>query len=113
MHIKLVNGNHSLNVLAMCNMESSISFVDNTILSTLQLQGRKASLSVAGIHESQDVKTEIVPIATVQIYIHEKLKLSHQIVDLQGLKDRNPHLKNSPKQLQSKRSSSSSWARLL
>ena len=93
--IKLVNGNHSLGILAMCDTGSSISFVDKSIVSTLQLQGRKASLSVSGIHGSQDVKTEIVPIAvsahkksrpltTVQFYVHEKLKLGDQIVDLQG-----------------------------
>ena len=35
---------------------------------------------------------------TVLFYIHEKLKLGDQIVDLQGLKDRYPHLKNLPNQ---------------
>ena len=58
---KLVYGNHSLSVLAMCNTESSISFVDRSLVSTLQLQDRKASLSAAGIHVLQEVKTEIVP----------------------------------------------------
>ena len=78
-------------------------------MSKLQLQIRKASLSVAGIHGSQDVKTEIVPIAvsayeksrpltTVQFYVHEKLKLGDQIVELQELKDRYPHLRNLPNQ---------------
>ena len=103
--IKLVNGNHSLSVLAICGTVSSISFVDKSILSTLQLQSRKASLSVAGIHGSQYFKTEIVPIAlsaqeksqsmaTVQLYVHEKMNSVDQIIDLQGLKDRYPHLKN-------------------
>ena len=107
--VKLVNGNHSLSVLAMCDTGCSISFADKSIVSTLQLQGQKASLSVAGIHGSKDVKTEIVPIAvsayeksrlmtTVQFYVHEKLKLGDQIVDLQGVKDRYPHLKDLPNQ---------------
>ena len=93
----------------MCDSGSSISFVDKSVVSTLQLQGRKASLSAAGIHGSQDVKTEIVPIAasaheksrpltTVQFYVHEKLKLGDQIVELQELKDRYPHLRNLPDQ---------------
>ena len=94
MRIKLVNGNHSLSVLAMCDKGSSISFVDKSIVSTLQLQGRKASFTVAGIHGSQDVKTEIVvpiavsaheqsrPLTTVQFYVHDKLKLGDQNVDL-------------------------------
>ena len=30
----------------------------------------------------------------MQFYVHEKLKLCDQIVDLQGLKDRYPHLRN-------------------
>ena len=105
--IILVNGNHNLRVLAMCDTGSSIWFVDKSIVSTLQLQGQKASLTVARIHRSQDVKTERVPIAvsahekyqpltTVQFYVHEQLKLGNQIVDLQGLKDRYPHLKNKP-----------------
>ena len=107
--VKLVDGNHSLSVLAISDRESSISFVDKSIVSTLQLQGRKGSFSIAGIHGSQAVKTEIVPIAvsahkksqpltTVQFYVHDKLKLGDQIVDLQGLKDRYPHLRNLPNQ---------------
>ena len=107
--IKLTNRDLSLNVLAMCDSGSSISFVDKSVVSKLQLQGRKAALSVAGIHGSQDVKTEIVPIAvsaheksrpltTVQFYVHEKLKLGDQIVELQELKDRYPHLRNLPDQ---------------
>ena len=67
--IKLRNRDLSLNVLAMCDSGSPISFVDKSVVSKLQLQGRKASLSVAGIHGSQDVKTEIVPIA---VSAHEK-----------------------------------------
>ena len=60
------------------------------MVSKFQIQGRKTSLSIAGIHGSQDVKTEIVPIAvsahekskrsaTVQFYLHEKLMLGDQI----------------------------------
>ena len=109
MRIKLVNGNHGLSVLAMCDTGSSISFVDKSIVSIPQLQCRNASLSVAGIHGSQDVKTEIVPIAvsaheksgpiaTVQFYVNEKLKLDDQIVDPHGLKYCYPHLRNLPNQ---------------
>ena len=93
----------------MCDSGSSISFVDKSVVPKLQLQGRKAALSVAGIHGSQDVKTEIVPIAvsaheksrpltTVPFYVHEKLKLGDQIVELQELKDRYPHQRNLPDQ---------------
>ena len=93
----------------MCNTGSSISFVEKSTVSTLQLQGRKASLSVAGVHGSQDVKREIVaiavsaheksrPLTTVQFYVNEKLKLVDRIVGLQGLKGRYPHLKNLPNQ---------------
>ena len=93
----------------MCDSGSSISFVDKSVVSKLQLQGQKASLSVAGIHGSQDVKTEIVPIAvsahetsrpltTVKFYVHEKLKLGDQIVEQQEFKDHYPYLRNLPKQ---------------
>ena len=107
--VKLTNRELSLNLLAMCDSGTSISFVDKSVVSKLQFQGRKASLSVAGIHGSQDVKTEKVPIAvsaheksqpmtTVQFYVHEKQKLGDQIVELQELKDRYPHLRNLPNQ---------------
>ena len=57
------------------------------------MQGREASLSVAGIHGSEDVTTEIVqiavsaadktrPLSTVQIYVHKSLKLVNQNFDL-------------------------------
>ena len=68
--IKLKNKDLSLNVLAMCDSGSSILFVDKSVVS--KLQGRKAYLSVAGINGSQDVKTEIVPIAVSD---HEKSEL--------------------------------------
>ena len=45
--IKLVTGNQSLNVLVMFERGSSIFFVDKSIVSSLQLQGQKASLSAA------------------------------------------------------------------
>ena len=38
---KLVNRNHSLSVLAMCDTESSVSFVDKLIVSTLLLQDQE------------------------------------------------------------------------
>ena len=93
--IKLVNGNHSLSVLAICDTGSSISFVEKSVVSALQLQGRKASLSISGIHISQDVNNEIVPIAfsaheksrlltSVEFYVNAKLKFGYQIVDMQG-----------------------------
>ena len=93
----------------MCNTGSSISFVDNSIVPTLHLKGRKTSLSVAGIHGSQYVKTEIVliavsankksqPMTILQFKVHEKVKLGDQIVDLQGWKDQYPHLRNFPSQ---------------
>ena len=107
--IKLTNRDLSLNVLAICDSGSSISFVDKLVVSKLQLHCQKASLSVAGIHGSQHVKTEIVPIAvsaheksrpltTVQFYVNEKMKLGDQIVELQEFKDRYSHLRNLPNQ---------------
>ena len=38
------------------------------------------------------------PLTTVQFYVHEKLKLGDQIVELQEFKDRYPHLRNLPNQ---------------
>ena len=107
--IILMNGYHNLSVLAICDLGSSSSSVEKSIVSTLQLKGRKESFSVAGILGSQDVQTEIVPITvsaheksrpltTVQFCVQEKLKFGNQILDLQGLKDRYPHLKNFPNQ---------------
>ena len=109
MQIKLTNRDLNLNVLAICNSGSSNSFVDKSVVHTLQLQGRKSSLLVAGIHGYQDVKTETVeiavsaheksrPLTTVHFYVHEKLKLGDHIVDLQELKDRYQVLRNLPTQ---------------
>ena len=49
-------------------------------------------VSVVSAHEKSR------PLTTVQFYVYEKLKLGGQIVDLQGLKDRYPHMKNLPNQ---------------
>ena len=92
--LKVVNGNLNPSVQAMCDTVSSIFFVDKSIVSTLQLQGRKASLSGTGIHGSQNVKTEVLPISaheksrSLTIFVHEDLQVVAENVNLQGLKDR-------------------------
>ena len=82
----------------------------SSVVSKFQLQGGgKTSLSVAGIHGSQNVKTERVLVAvsvhentrsliTLQLYVHQKLKLVDHIVELQELRDRFPHLRSLPNQ---------------
>ena len=105
----MTNKDLILNTLAMCDSGSPNSLVDKSVVSKLQLHGREASLSVAGIHGSKDVETEIVstavsatkkyqPLTTVQLYVHDKLTLGDQIVELQELKDRYPHLSILPNQ---------------
>ena len=47
MRIELMNTDLSLNVLAMCDSRSSISFVVKTVVPKLQLHGGKASSLVA------------------------------------------------------------------
>ena len=107
--IKLSNSELNINVLEMCNLRYSISIVDKPVVYKLPLQGSKASLSVAGIYSSQDVNTEIAPIAvsaqersrpmtTLQFYLLEKLKIGGQIVELQELQDRYSHLSSLPDQ---------------
>ena len=98
---------HSLSMLAMG--DTFISFVDKSIVSSLHILDRKEPLSVAGTDGSHDVKTEIVttavsangrpqPLTIMQFYVLEKMKMNDLVVDLQVLKDRNPHLRNLPKQ---------------
>ena len=53
----------------MCFSGSSISLVDKSVVSKPQIEGQKSSLSVAGIHGSQYINTERVPIA---VSAHEK-----------------------------------------
>ena len=99
--IKLVNENHSLSVLATCDTWSSIWLVDNSIVSTrpqkvfvrsrkpriTRWQMEKMPINVCALYKAQLLTTK-------QFYIHENLKLSDQIVVLQGLKHRHPHLEN-------------------
>ena len=49
MRNKLINGNHSLNVVAVCGTRFSDSFMDKPIVSTLHLKKRKTSLPAARI----------------------------------------------------------------
>ena len=48
-------------------------------------------IAVSAHEKSRSLKTR-------QFYVHEKLKLGDQIVELQELKDRHPHLRNLPNQ---------------
>ena len=85
--IKMTNRDLSLSVLAMCDSGSSISFLDKSVVSKLQLV-----LIAVSAHEKSR------PLTTVKFYVHEKLKLGDQIVEMQELKVRYPHMRILPNQ---------------
>ena len=94
------------------------------MVSKLKLQGRKVFLSLAGIHGSQDVKTEIVPIdvSAHKVSSSDNRAIQHTRKTEIGRPDCGASRVERPlptfeelakSELQSKRGSSDSWTRLL
>ena len=76
-----MNRDLTLNLLALCISASTISFLDKYIVYNYQLQGRKASLSVAGFHGSQDVKRSL---GLLTVSSHEKSQTLKTVHFLHG-----------------------------
>ena len=48
----------TLKTFALCNSEASLSFVDKSLMKTLNLTGQPVDLNVAGIHGTSDISSE-------------------------------------------------------
>ena len=55
--ISIANEKRSVETIALCDTGSTVSFLDQTLVSLLKLKGKESVMSVAGFHGLSDIKT--------------------------------------------------------
>ena len=58
--ISIGSDKRCVQTIALCDTGSTVSFMDESLISLLRLKGKESVMSVAGIHGSSDMKTEVV-----------------------------------------------------
>ena len=71
--VKLSNGIHSVDKLAVCDTGSTLSFIDSVLKSFLGINGTKLTLSVPGRNDTSDMRSEKVSVKVSANNLHEFL----------------------------------------
>ena len=58
--ISIGNEKRSSDTMILCDVGSTVSFVEKTLVNLLKLKGKESVMAVVGIHGLSDMKTEIV-----------------------------------------------------
>ena len=58
--ISIGSDKRCVETIALCDTGSTVSFMDQSLVSLLRLKGKESVMSVAGIHGLSDMKTEVV-----------------------------------------------------
>ena len=60
--VSIQSGGNKLNTYAFLDSGSTVSFIDQSVQEKLRAQGTDVTLNIAGIHRTNDLKTEKVPL---------------------------------------------------
>ena len=60
--VSIQSGGSRLNTYAFLDSGSTVSFIDQSVQQKLRAQGTDATLNIAGIHGTKDLKTEKIPL---------------------------------------------------
>ena len=93
--------------IALCDTGSTVSFMDQSLVSLLRLKGKESVMSVAGIHGLSDMKTEVVTANvgpsetktigdTLTFCSHPNLNVGNKKYDFQTLKQKYDYLSDLP-----------------
>ena len=77
--VTIPSGSKTLKAFALCDSGASLSFVDESLMKTLNLTGQLVDLNVAGIHGTSDVSSKKLRI-NVLIKNERSMKTSLSIV---------------------------------
>ena len=96
------SGSKTLKTLALCDSGASLSFVDESLMKTLNLTGQPVDLNVAGIHGSSDISSKRLRVnigdqdrkvkEDIMAYSHPKMNAGSRTYNLKKLKETYPHL---------------------
>ena len=95
-------GSKTLKTFALCDSGASLSFVDESLMETLNLTGQPVDLNVAGIHGASDISSKRLRVRIgdqqgkvkedFMAYSHPDVNAGNRTYNLKKLKEEYPHL---------------------
>ena len=92
--VSVQSGSNRLTTYAFLDSGSTVSFIDQSVKDQLQAKGTDVTLNIAGIHGTQDLRTEKVPITikglnsevhSVEAFTYPSISLGNTIYDYREL----------------------------
>ena len=99
--VSVQSGGNRLTTYAFLDSGSTVSFIDQSVKNQLQAKGTDVTLNIAGIHGTQDLRTENVPITieglhskvhSIEAFAHPSISLGNTTYDYKELKKKFRHL---------------------
>ena len=99
--VSVQSGGNRLTTYTFLDSGSTVSFIDQSIKDQQQAKGTDVTLNIAGIHGTQDVRTENVPITikglhskvhSIEAFAHPSILLGNTTYDYKELKNNFKHL---------------------
>ena len=99
--VSVQSGGNRLTTYAFLDSGSTVSFIDQSVKDQLQAKGTDVTLNIAGIHGTQDLRTEKVPITikglhskvhSIEAFAHPSISLGNTTYDYKELKNKFRHL---------------------
>ena len=96
------SGSKTVKTFALCDSGASLSFVDESLMKTLNLTGKPVDLNVAGIHGASDISSKRLRVRIgdqqgkvkedIIAYSHPNVNAGNRTYNLKKLKETYPHL---------------------
>ena len=90
-----------MKAFALCDSGASLSFVDESLIKTLNLTGQPVDLNVAGIHGTSDISSKRLRVRIgdpdgkveedIMAYSHPNVNAGNRTYNLKKLKETYPH----------------------
>ena len=100
--VTIGSGNNTVKTFALCDSGASLSFVDESLMKTLNLTGKPVDLNVAGIHGASDISSKRLRVRIgdqqgkvkedIIAYSHPNVNAGNRTYNLKKLKEEYPHL---------------------
>ena len=100
--VSIGSGSKTVTTFALCDSGASLSFVDESLMKTLNLTGQPVDLNVAGIHGASDISSKRLRVGIgdqdgkvkedIMAYSHPDVNAGNRTYNLKKLKEEYPHL---------------------
>ena len=100
--VTIGSGSKTLKTFALCDSGASLSFVDESLMKTVNLTGQPVYLNVAGIHGTSDISSKRLRVRIgdpygkvkedIMAYSHPNVNAGNRTYNLKKLKETYPHL---------------------